>query len=280
MKYLVTGGNGQLGYDLIKELKKEKDADVYAPTSKEMDITNQEQVNKIILDYKPNYIFHCAAYTAVDQAEEDRGMCYLVNVEGTRNIAAAAHEVNAKVIYISTDYVFNGEQSEPYQTDEICEPINLYGYTKYRGEQEVMKYAKDYLIARISWVFGINGKNFIKTMIKLAKEGKKEISVVCDQIGSPTYTVDLVKQLVDLKEEIGIYHITNEGYCSWLQLAQYVFQELDIDIEVSPVLTRDYKTKALRPLNSKLDKSKLKNKMPHWKDAVKRFLEELRREKE
>lgn len=280
MRYLITGGSGQLGYDLIKELQKEKDAEIYAPNSNEMDITDQKQVSEIISNYKPNYIFHCAAYTAVDQAEEDRGLCYLVNVEGTRNIAAAAREVDAKVIYISTDYVFNGEQSEPYQTNDICEPINLYGYTKYRGEQEVMKHAKEYLIARISWVFGVNGKNFIKTMIKLAKEGKKEISVVCDQIGSPTYTVDLVKQLVDLKEEIGIYHITNEGYCSWLQLAQYVFQEIDADIEVIPVLTRDYKTKATRPLNSKLDKSKLKNKMPHWKDAVKRFIKEIKGETE
>lgn len=280
MKYLITGGHGQLGYDLIKELKKDIKNEIYAPSVEEMDITDQAQVNKIILEYKPDYIFHCAAYTAVDKAEEDRETCYFVNVEGTKNIAMAAHEVDAKLIYISTDYVFNGEGSEPHSIDEVCAPKNLYGYTKYRGEQEVMKYVDKHLIARISWVFGINGKNFIKTMIKLAKEGKKEISVVCDQIGSPTYTVDLVKQLVDLKEEIGIYHITNEGYCSWLQLAEFVFKEIDADIEVTPVLTRDYKTNAERPLNSKLDKSKLKNKMPHWKDAVRRFIKEIKGETE
>ena len=278
MKYLITGGHGQLGYDLIKELKKDINNEICAPTIEEMDITDQEQVNKIILDYKPNYIFHCAAYTAVDKAEEDRSACYLVNVEGTRNIAIAAQKVNAKIIYISTDYVFDGEGSEPHLVDEICEPKNLYGYTKYRGEQEIMKYTDKYLITRISWVFGINGNNFIKTMIKLANEGRKEISVVCDQIGSPTYTVDLVKQLIDLKEEIGIYHITNEGYCSWLQLAEFVFKEINADIEVLPVLTKDYQTKAVRPLNSKMDKSKLKNKMPHWKDAVKRFIKEIKGE--
>lgn len=278
MKYFITGGQGQLGYDLIKELQKEENANIYAPSIEELDITNQQLVEDVITLYNPDYIFHCAAYTAVDAAEDNPELCNKVNIEGTKYIAQAAKKVNAKIIYISTDYVFDGTKKEPYETEDECNPINVYGNSKYQGEKEIVRNANDFLITRISWVFGINGNNFIKTMLRLVKEGKTEINIVSDQIGSPTYTVDLAKALVELKDEMGIYHITNEDYCSWAELAKYVFDINGINVEINPVLTQDYKTKALRPLNSRLSKEKLKNKLPHWKDAVARFCEELKGE--
>ena len=185
MKYLITGGTGQLGYDIIKELISRGELNYLAPTTKEMNITNKDEVEKVILGYKPDIIFHCAAYTAVDKAEEDKENCYNINVNGTKNIVSVAEKINAKVVYISTDYVFDGTKEGIYEIDDKTNPINYYGYTKLMGEEEVKK-LKDYLIVRISWVFGINGKNFIKTMLNLA-DTKDEISVVSDQIGSPTY---------------------------------------------------------------------------------------------
>lgn len=278
MKYLITGGSGQLGYDLIKELKKDSQNEIYAPSSLEMNILDKDKVEEIILNFKPDYIFHCAAYTAVDNANIECDKCYNINVLGTANIAHAAKQIDAKVIYISTDYVFNGQKKGEYYPDDKCEPINVYGYTKYLGEQEIINQLHNHLIARISWTFGINGKNFIKTMLKLAENGKQEISVVCDQIGSPSYTIDIVKVLVELKEEIGIYHITNEGYCSWYELAKFVFSESGYDIEVCPITSEEYTAKTKRPLNSRLNKDKIKNKLPHWQDGVKRFLKELKGE--
>lgn len=280
MKYLITGGSGQLGYDLIKELQKNSNNDIYAPTSAEMNILDSECVMEIITEIKPDYIFHCAAYTAVDNATIECDKCYNINVLGTINIAKAAKQTNAKVIYISTDYVFNGQKEGEYYPEDKCCPINTYGYTKFLGEQEIINHLHNYLIARISWTFGINGKNFIKTMLQIAESEVEKVNIVCDQIGSPSYTVDIVKALIDLKEEIGIYHITNEGYCSWYELAQFVFAESGYNIEVCPITSQEYKTKAQRPLNSKLNKDKIKNKLPHWKDAVKRFLKELKGEKE
>lgn len=270
---------GQLGYDLIKELKKDINNEVYAPTSAEMNILDKDRVEEIITTLNPDYIFHCAAYTAVDTAEEECDKCYNINVLGTANIVAAAKQTNAKVIYISTDYVFDGQKEGEYYPEDECKPINVYGYTKYQGEREVINQLHNYLIARISWTFGINGKNFIKTMLRLAENGRKEISVVCDQIGSPSYTVDIVKALVELKEEIGIYHITNEDFCSWYELAKFIFAESGYAIEVHPIISKEYNAKAKRPLNSKLNKGKIKNKLPHWKDGVKRFLKELKGEK-
>lgn len=280
MKYLITGGTGQLGYDIIKELINRNEKDYLAPSSKKMDITNQKQVEKIILNYKPDIIFHCAAYTAVDKAEEDKKNCYNINVNGTKNIVSVAEKINAKVVYISTDYVFDGTKEGIYEIDDKTNPINYYGYTKLMGEEEVKK-LKDYLIVRISWVFGINGKNFIKTMLNLA-DTKDEISVVSDQIGSPTYTKDLSKLLLDMIKENkqGLYFATNEEYCSWYEFAKYIFEINNKNIKVNKILTKDYKTLANRPLNSMLSKNKLDEenlqRLPSWKDATSRFCKILK----
>lgn len=281
MKYLVTGASGQLGYDIVKSLNERGKTDYYAPTSKEMDITDEKRVMEVILDYKPDVIFHCAAYTAVDKAEENQDICYKVNVSGTKNIALAAQKVHAKVVYISTDYVFDGTKEGIYKEEDYPNPINYYGYTKLCGEKVVSE-LEDYLIVRISWVFGINGNNFVKTMLKLA-ETKEEISVVCDQMGSPTYTEDLSKLLLDMVEsnKKGIFDATNEGYCSWYEFAKYIFEINGKSIKINPVLTSEYKTVAKRPLNSKLSKDKLAmeglDKLPNWKDATDRFYKVLRR---
>lgn len=283
MKYLITGGTGQLGYDIIKELINRNEKDYLAPSSKKMDITNQKQVEKIILNYKPDIIFHCAAYTAVDKAEEDRENCYNVNVNGTKNIVEVAKRINAKVVYISTDYVFDGTKKTEYETEDITNPINYYGYTKLLGEKEVQQ-LNDYLIVRISWVFGENGKNFVKTMLNLA-ETKTELSIVSDQIGSPTYTKDLSKLLLDMIEnnKKGLFFATNEDFCSWYEFAEYIFKINNINIKLNKVLTKDYKTLAKRPLNSKLSKNKLDEegltRLPSWQDATSRFCKVLKKEK-
>ena len=283
MKYLITGGTGQLGYDIIKELINRNEKDYLAPSSKKMDITNQKQVEKIILNYKPDIIFHCAAYTAVDKAEEDKENCYNVNVNGTKNIVVVAKRINAKVVYISTDYVFDGTKKTEYETEDITNPINYYGYTKLLGEKEVQQ-LNDYLIVRISWVFGENGKNFVKTMLNLA-ETKTELSIVSDQIGSPTYTKDLSKLLLDMIEnnKKGLFFATNEDFCSWYEFAEYIFKINNINIKLNKVLTKDYKTLAKRPLNSKLSKNKLDEegltRLPSWQDAASRFCKVLMKEK-
>lgn len=283
MKYLITGGTGQLGYDIIKELINRNEKDYLAPSSKKMDITNQKQVEKIILNYKPDIIFHCAAYTAVDKAEEDKENCYNVNVNGTKNIVEVAKRINAKVVYISTDYVFDGTKKTEYETEDITNPINYYGYTKLLGEKEVQQ-LNDYLIVRISWVFGENGKNFVKTMLNLA-ETKTELSIVSDQIGSPTYTKDLSKLLLDMikNNKKGLFFATNEDFCSWYEFAEYIFKINNINIKLNKVLTKDYKTLAKRPLNSKLSKNKLDEegltRLPSWQDAASRFCKVLMKEK-
>ena len=283
MKYLITGGTGQLGYDIVKELISRGKLEYIAPTTKEMNITNKDEVEKVILDYKPNVIFHCAAYTAVDKAEEDRENCYNVNVNGTKNIVEVAKRINAKVVYISTDYVFDGTKKTEYETEDITNPINYYGYTKLLGEKEVQQ-LNDYLIVRISWVFGENGKNFVKTMLNLA-ETKTELSIVSDQIGSPTYTKDLSKLLLDMIEnnKKGLFFATNEDFCSWYEFAEYIFKINNINIKLNKVLTKDYKTLAKRPLNSKLSKNKLDEegltRLPSWQDAASRFCKVLMKEK-
>lgn len=282
MKALITGGSGQLGYDIARLLK-ENNAMMYAPTHEEMDITNKDNVMSVFDSFKPDVVFHCAAYTAVDKAEEDKEKCYNINVNGTKNIVDASNIYDTKVVYISTDYVFHGDKNGIYETNDITNPINYYGYTKYLGEQEVIKNSNN-LVVRISWVFGINGKNFVKTMLNLASS-RDEISVVSDQIGSPTYTYDVARLLVDMvnKNKTGIYHATNEGYCSWYEFAKYIFEVSNIDIRVNPILTKDYITLAKRPLNSKLSKDKLDKeglvRLPDWKDATKRYIKVLRKEK-
>lgn len=282
MKFFITGVNGQLGYDVKRELLERGYTDILAPTRVDLDITNEDAVKKMIREYRPSVIFHCAAYTAVDKAEEEQEKCYQVNVLGTKYLTEAAKEMDAKIIYISTDYVFDGTKEGIYQIEDKVNPVNYYGKTKYLGENFIREY-DNHIIVRISWVFGINGKNFIRTMLNLA-ESHKELNVVCDQIGSPTYTKDLAGLLVNmfLSNVKGLYHVTNEGYCSWYEFAEFIFKESRKKVKVHPILTKDYKTIAKRPLNSKLSKESLDDigmkKLPEWQDAVKRYIRELKKE--
>ena len=282
MKFFITGVNGQLGYDVKRELLERGYTDILAPTRVDLDITNEDAVKKMIREYRPSVIFHCAAYTAVDKAEEEQEKCYQVNVLGTKYLTEAAKEMDAKIIYISTDYVFDGTKEGLYQIEDKVNPVNYYGKTKYLGENFIREY-DNHIIVRISWVFGINGKNFIRTMLNLA-ESHKELNVVCDQIGSPTYTKDLAGLLVNmfLSNVKGLYHVTNEGYCSWYEFAEFIFKESRKKVKVHPILTKDYKTIAKRPLNSKLSKESLDDigmkRLPEWQDAVKRYIRELKKE--
>ena len=288
MRYLVTGVKGQLGYDIVKELKRRNETEILALDVSEMDITNREQVFDVVTEYKPDVIFHCAAWTAVDKAEDEKELCEKVNVVGTKNMTDASLEVGAKIIYMSTDYVFDGKKEGIYEPDDQVNPQSVYGDTKYRGEEEVRRNPKHF-ITRISWVFGINGKNFIRTMLNLS-EKLDSLNVVDDQIGSPTYTVDLAKLLVDMaqSENYGTYHATNEGYCSWAEFAEYIFQTNEKTTKVNHVTTEEYleltgTKKAYRPRNSKMSKEKLLEngfeKLPTWQDAVNRYSEELKTEK-
>lgn len=286
-RYLITGFKGQLGYDIVRELQARGEEEYLALDIDDMDITNREQVFEIIKTYQPNVIFHCAAWTAVDKAEEMEEKVRQINVEGTKNIVDASLEVDAKVIYMSTDYVFDGTKEGYYKEEDMASPQSVYGITKYEGEQEVRRNPKHF-ITRISWVFGINGNNFIKTMLKLA-QNHDEITVVNDQVGSPTYTVDLAKLLVEMAytEKYGTYHVNNEGYCSWAEFAKYIFESNHLSTKVIPVSTEEYMKKtgpqAYRPKNSKLSKEKLIESgfamLPNWEDATDRFCKELQKVK-
>lgn len=271
MKVLVTGANGQLGYDVIKRLDSEG-IEFLGTDRESLDITNEEQVKSVICDFNPDVVIHCAAYTAVDKAEDEKELCYSVNVLGTSYIAQACKVINAKMVYISTDYVFDGEGDKPFEVTDKPNPINYYGQTKYDGELEVQKLINKYFIVRISWVFGSNGNNFVKTMLRLGKE-KDEISVVADQIGSPTYTYDLAKLLIEIirTDKFGVYHATNEGYCSWYEFACEIFKQAGVNVKVNPIKTEDYPTKARRPKNSRLYKSPL-IELENWEDALKHYI--------
>lgn len=275
MRVLVTGANGQLGYDLIKRLK-ENNTESIGTDIDEIDIRNEAQIKDFITYYKPDVVVHCAAYTAVDKAEDERELCHNINVLGTRYVVEACKEIDAKMVYISTDYVFDGEGDKPFEVTDKPNPINYYGQTKYEGELEVQKLIDKYFIIRISWVFGSNGNNFVKTMLRLGKE-RDEISVVADQVGSPTYTYDLAKLLVEMVEndKYGVYHATNEGYCSWYEFACEIFKQAGIDVKVNPIKTEDYPTRAKRPKNSKLSKFQLTNyfcKTRNFENALAHFL--------
>ena len=290
-KYLVTGVNGQLGYDIVNELNERGEYDVLAIDKDEMDITDRDQVMKIVKAYKPDVIFHCAAWTAVDKAEELVEACEKVNTLGTKNISEASIEVGAKLVYMSTDYVFDGNKdlSETYTEEDIPNPQSVYGRTKYEGEEEVRK-NPNHFITRISWVFGVNGNNFIKTMLKLSNK-YESLNVVNDQIGSPTYTVDLAKLLVEMAEtdKYGTYHVNNEGYCSWAEFAKYIMESNGKSTVINPVTTEEYyegkdmSKIAYRPRNSKLDKSKLEEagfkRLPSWQDATDRYCKQLTKSK-
>ncbi len=283
MKYLITGANGQLGYEIAKELQSRGMTDILATDAAEMDITNKAQVDEVIKGYKPDVIFHCAAWTAVDKAEDEQEKCFAVNVSGTENIANVAKEIDAKMFYISTDYVFDGTKDGLYGVNDEVNPKSVYGLTKYQGEEKVRNNEKHFIV-RISWVFGINGNNFIKTMLKLS-ETKNELNVVSDQFGSPTYTVDLAKLLVDMSntEKYGTYHANNEGFCSWAQFAEYIFKVNGIDMKVNHVTSEEYPQKAYRPRNSRLSKESLTENgfdlLPTWESAVERYSEELAKQK-
>lgn len=289
MKYLITGYKGQLGYDVKRELLKRgvKEEDILAIDKEEMDITNREEVNKVVKEFAPDVIFHCAAWTAVDKAEDMSDACYNVNVVGTKNVVDASLEVGATIIYMSTDYVFDGTKEGLYTEEDKVNPKSVYGKTKFLGEEEVRRNPKHF-ITRISWVFGINGHNFIRTMLKLA-ENHSELNVVDDQIGSPTYTVDLAKTLIDMSnsDKYGTYNVTNSEYCSWAEFAEYIFESNKKCVKVNKVTTEEYleitgTKQAYRPRNSRLDKSKLEENfelLPSWKDAVNRYNIELEEEK-
>jgi len=279
LKFMVTGVNGQLGHDVMMQLK-EMDFDVIAPRREEFDLSDKDQVKNYILKEQPDFIIHCAAYTAVDKAEDEKDLCYSVNVKGTRTVAEAAKKINAKVVYISTDYVFDGLGQKPYSEEKETNPINYYGFTKEQGEKIIRGLIDRHFIVRTSWVYGSNGNNFVKTMLKLA-ESRNEINVVFDQIGAPTYTKDLADFIVNLvrTNNYGTYHGVNEGYSSWYEFAKEIFEKSGVEMKVNAISTEDYPTKAKRPLNSRLSKENTDkagiDRMPHWEDALTRFIEEL-----
>lgn len=285
MKILVTGVKGQLGFDCVRELKERGYTEVLGIDIEELDITDSEAVNKFINNYKPDAVIHNAAWTQVDKAEDNPQKVYEVNALGPKYIAEACKKVNAKMIYISTDYVFNGTGNNFYEVNDVKNGLSVYGKTKSQGEDFVKEVLKEHFIVRISWVFGKNGNNFVKTMLRLANIGKTELNVVSDQIGSPTYTYDLSKLLCDMIEttNYGIYHATNEGICSWYEFACEIFKQANIEMKVNPVSTEEYlkmvTQQASRPLNSRMSKESLSkngfNKLPDWKDALSRYLLEL-----
>ena len=278
MKVLVTGVKGQLGYDIVKECEK-RNIEAIGVDIEEMDITNAIEVEEVIKGAQVDAVIHCAAWTAVDKAEDEIEICRKVNKDGPANIAKVCEELDIPMMYFSTDYVFNGLGDKPWMEYGDRQPLNVYGQTKYEGELEVEKLAKHFII-RISWVFGINGHNFIKTMLRLGKE-RGEVSVVNDQIGSPTYTYDLAKLCVDMiqTDKYGKYHATNQGYCSWYEFACEIFKQAGMDVKVNPVDSTAFPVKATRPKNSRMNQTELdKNgfdRLPSWQDALERYLIEL-----
>lgn len=295
MKVFVTGVGGQLGYDVMKELEKRghiavgsdvQESSAFFKNYIKLDFTDKNTVFSVLEQIKPDAVIHCGAWTAVDDAEDEqnREKVKKINETGTENIAQACKKIDCKMVYISTDYVFDGQGDKPWQPDcKDYSPLNVYGQTKLDGEKAVARNLDKYFIVRIAWVFGQNGKNFIKTMLNLADKGYKELNVVNDQIGTPTYTYDLARLLVDMveTEKYGYYHATNEGgYISWADFAEEIFSQAGKNVKVNRVTTQQYGlSKAKRPFNSRLDKSKLVENgfkpLPDWKDALKRFLQKI-----
>ena len=276
MRVLVTGVKGQLGYDVVEECKR-RNIEAIGVDVEEMDITNAKIVEKVIKESQVDAVIHCAAWTAVDKAEDEVEACTKVNVDGTRNIAKVCKELDIKMMYFSTDYVFDGQGEQEWQEYDERHPLNVYGQTKCDGEKAVQELLDKYFIVRIAWVFGVNGHNFIKTMLRLGKE-RGAVSVVNDQIGSPTYTYDLSKLVVDMiqTDKYGIYHATNEGLCSWYEFACEIFKQAGMDVQVTPVDSNAFPAKAKRPNNSRMSKAELDkngfNRLPTWQDALRRYL--------
>lgn len=280
MRVLVTGVKGQLGYDVMNELAKRGYEGVGVDVD-EMDITDARKVDEVITKAQVDKVVHCAAYTAVDAAEDNVELCRRVNAEGTENIAKVCKRLDLPMVYLSTDYVFDGEGERPWEPDDERDPLNVYGQTKYEGELAVERNLDKYFIVRIAWVFGVNGKNFIKTMLNLA-QNHDTIAVVDDQVGSPTYTYDLARLLVDMieTEKYGRYHATNEGLCTWYEFAKEIFRQAGVDVKVVPVTSEQFQAKARRPHNSRMNKDKLEamgfQRLPSWQDALSRYLKIIR----
>lgn len=281
MRLLVTGVKGQLGYDLKNELKK-RGYECVGVDIEEMDITDPSACEKVITESAVDGVIHCAAYTAVDAAEDNAAVCMKINADGTENIARVCEKLDIKMMYISTDYVFDGQGTRPWEPDDERNPINVYGDSKYRGELAVTDHIKKFFIVRISWVFGINGKNFIKTIINAARTHDR-LTVVNDQIGAPTYTYDLARLLVDmmLTDKYGFYHATNSGDdISWYDFTLEILKDAGIGTPVAPVSSDEYPAKAKRPSNSRMSKQKLIDNgfepLPTWQDATARYVELLK----
>ena len=300
MKVFVTGVAGQLGHDVMNDLAArgyegigtdiapqysgaDDGTSVTTMPYVSLDITDRDAVEKTITELKPDVVVHCAAWTAVDLAEDDdkKAKVHAINADGTQNIADACKKIDAKMVYISTDYVFDGQGTTPWQPDcKDYAPLNVYGQTKLDGELAVANTLEKYFIVRIAWVFGVNGKNFIKTMLNLGKT-HDHLTVVNDQFGSPTYTYDLARLLVDmvLTDKYGIYHATNEGICNWYEFACEIFRQAGMKVDVAPVPASEYPTKAKRPENSRMSKAKLTEngfvRLPSWQDALERYLKEI-----
>ncbi|MCH1982194.1 dTDP-4-dehydrorhamnose reductase [Ruminococcus sp. OA3] len=279
MRVLVTGVKGQLGYDVVNELTK-RGHEAVGVDVEEMDITDPGAVERVITDARVEAVIHCAAYTAVDAAEDHVDICRRVNAYGTENVAKVCEKLDLKMMYISTDYVFDGEGTRPWEPDDERHPLNVYGQTKYEGEVAVTDHVARFFIVRIAWVFGVNGKNFIKTMLNLGKT-HDTLTVVNDQTGSPTYTYDLAVLLVDMihTDKYGFYHATNEGLCTWYEFAVEIFRQAGMDVNVLPVSASEYPAKAKRPSNSRMNKDKLDEngfqRLPSWQDALGRYLKEI-----
>jgi len=277
MKVVVTGAKGQLGTDLV-DLLSDKGHKVYGYGREELDITNFDQVHQVISNVTPDVVIHAAAYTKVDLAESEQDQAFLVNAYGTRNVAVASEAVGAKLVYVSTDYVFDGTATTPYNEFSPTNPMSVYGKSKLAGEQFVRDLHSKFFIVRTSWVYGKHGNNFVKTMLKLAQE-RDELKVVDDQVGSPTYTVDLAQCILDLiqTEKYGVYHVSNSGHCSWYEFAKAIFEEAGIEVKVNPCTTKDFPRPAPRPAYSVMEHMTLRlngfTEMPNWRDSLKRYFE-------
>lgn len=276
---VVTGVGGQLGFDVVKELNK-RNIPCIGIDKAELDITDKNAVLSFFEERRPDAVIHCAAYNAVDNAESDAESCGAVNIYGTENIAAACGKTGAKMMFFSTDYVFSGEKNGEYEVWDKKEPLSVYGRSKSRGEDKIAEHTDKYFILRISWLFGLNGNNFVKTMLRLSKTNK-ELNIVSDQVGSPTYTKDLARLICDMivTEKYGTYHATNEGFCSRAEFAEKIFELAGRDVRVNRVTTEEYSAVAARPLNSRLSKCSLDSagfsRLPNWEDALERYLKEV-----
>lgn len=280
MRVLVTGANGQLGSDVVEMLKRHNH-EVKGCGRTDLDIADQQQCEEVIGEFRPEAIIHCAAYTTVDAAEEDVDGAYRVNAAGTRNIATAAEKIGAKLVYISTDYVFDGQADRPYREYDNTSPQTVYGESKHAGELLTQSLSSKFFIVRTSWVYGQYGSNFVKTMLKLGAE-RDSVSVVHDQVGSPTYTVDLARFLLQLiqTEKYGIYHASNAGQCSWYEFAQAIFETAGLQVKVLPVTTEQFPRPAKRPAYSVMDHTAIRandlEDLPDWRNGLQRFMTEVK----